>query len=79
MFGPGGPQSSRPSPAALGASVALGGPVNGLGPCLPSRQVHKKVVSPSAASSPVSKVVKVSPVIENGRAVCGGDSREGGY
>lgn len=40
-----GPQQdlqSRPSPAALGASAALGGPIAGLGPCLPARPVHKK-------------------------------------
>lgn len=70
MCGPGGPQS-RPSPAALGASAALGGPVNGLGPCLPSRQVHKKVSSSSTVGSialPVSKVErpKMNPVTENG-------------
>ncbi|KAJ0256908.1 PB1 domain-containing protein [Hirschfeldia incana] len=75
MCGPGGPQS-RPSPAALGASAALGGPVNGLGPCLPSRQVHKKVApSSSSSTSPValpvssnSKVerIKVNPLMENG-------------
>uniref|UniRef100_M4DT84 PB1 domain-containing protein n=1 Tax=Brassica campestris TaxID=3711 RepID=M4DT84_BRACM len=73
MCGPGGPQS-RPSPAALGASAALGGPVNGLGPCLPSRQVHKKVASSS--SSPVALPVvssnskverpKMNPLVENG-------------
>lgn len=67
-----GPQS-RPSPAALGASAALGGPVNGLGPCLPSRPVHKKVASSSTSpvgSLATSKVVverqQMSPVIENG-------------
>ncbi|KAL1199039.1 Protein CLMP1 [Cardamine amara subsp. amara] len=75
MMAGSGPQS-RPSPAALGASAALGGPVNGLGPCLPSRSVHKKVASSSSSStSPVgslatSKVVverqQMSPVIENG-------------
>ncbi|WZY97666.1 hypothetical protein YC2023_069995 [Brassica napus] len=74
MCGPGGPQS-RPSPAALGASAALGGPVNGLGPCLPSRQVHKKVASSSSSpvalpvvSSNSSKVErpKMNPLVENG-------------
>ncbi|CAN7020439.1 unnamed protein product [Brassica rapa subsp. trilocularis] len=71
MCGPGGPQS-RPSPAALGASAALGGPVNGLGPCLPSRQVHKKVSSSSPVALPVvssnSKVErpKMNPLVENG-------------
>lgn len=33
---------SRPSPAALGASAALGAPIAGLGPCLPARPVAKK-------------------------------------
>lgn len=73
MCGPGGPQS-RPSPAALGASAALGGPVNGLGPCLPSRQVHKKV-APSSSSPVALPVVssnskverpKMNPLVENG-------------
>ncbi|KAL0864919.1 hypothetical protein Bca101_044037 [Brassica carinata] len=76
MCGP-GPQS-RPSPAALGASAALGGPVNGLGPCLPSRQVHKKVAPSSSSSSPVGSIAlpvstnskverpKMNPVTENG-------------
>ncbi|KAJ4915657.1 Octicosapeptide/Phox/Bem1p (PB1) domain-containing protein / TPR-containing protein [Raphanus sativus] len=68
MCGP-GPQS-RPSPAALGASAALGGPVNGLGPCLPSRQVHKKVAPSSPVTLPVSssKVErpKMNPLMENG-------------
>ncbi|ESQ35631.1 hypothetical protein EUTSA_v10006907mg [Eutrema salsugineum] len=78
MMAGSGPQS-RPSPAALGASAALGGPVNGLGPCLPSRPVHKKVASSSSSSShvgslslPVSttsnKVERqqMNPVTENG-------------
>uniref|UniRef100_A0A1J3FZS3 Tetratricopeptide repeat protein 1 n=1 Tax=Noccaea caerulescens TaxID=107243 RepID=A0A1J3FZS3_NOCCA len=55
MMAGSGPQS-RPSPAALGASAALGGPVNGLGPCLPSRPVHKKVASSSPSSSPVGSL-----------------------
>lgn len=65
MSGPGGPQS-RPSPAALGASAALGGPVNGLGPCLPSRQVHKKV-APSPVALPVVSKVERPKMTENGQ------------
>ncbi|XP_010519120.1 PREDICTED: uncharacterized protein LOC104798649 [Tarenaya hassleriana] len=48
-----GPQQdlqSRPSPAALGASAALGGPIAGLGPCLPARPVHKKGASSSGGT-----------------------------
>ncbi|KAL0704024.1 hypothetical protein Bca4012_070449 [Brassica carinata] len=66
MSGPGGPQS-RPSPAALGASAALGGPVNGLGPCLPSRQVHKKVAPSPVVALPVVSKVERPKMTDNGQ------------
>ncbi|KAI8525034.1 hypothetical protein RHMOL_Rhmol13G0197000 [Rhododendron molle] len=43
---------SRPSPAAVGASVVRGAPVSGIGPCLPARPVPKK-----AAASALGPVV----------------------
>ncbi|GAA0167986.1 hypothetical protein LIER_22810 [Lithospermum erythrorhizon] len=42
---------SRPSPAALGASAALGAPIAGLGPCLPARPVSKKQAASTVTSS----------------------------
>ncbi|KAJ0989557.1 hypothetical protein J5N97_007913 [Dioscorea zingiberensis] len=48
---------SRPSPAALGAS-AVGSPIAGLGPCLPTRPAPKK---PSPSPSPPSTLPKSLP------------------
>ncbi|CAH2048129.1 unnamed protein product [Thlaspi arvense] len=70
-----GPQQdlqSRPSPAALGASAALGGPVAGLGPCLPSRPVVKKgAASPVGYVTTLPSKVERSPVTENGSVSVG--------
>ncbi|OIT00519.1 PREDICTED: HSP-interacting protein-like [Nicotiana attenuata] len=44
---------SRPSPAALGASAVGAASIAGLGPCLPSRSMSKKL-TPSAGASVVS-------------------------
>ncbi|XP_010430293.1 PREDICTED: uncharacterized protein LOC104714577 [Camelina sativa] len=77
-LGPHQDLQSRPSPAALGASAALGGPIAGLGPCLPSRNVHKKGVTSPVGSTSLpnatnGKVVErsqvVGPVTENGGSV----------
>lgn len=53
--------SSRPSPAALGASAVRGAPISGLGPCLPSRPSvpAKKPVSPPSVGKS-DKVPSVS-------------------
>ncbi|CAI9775594.1 unnamed protein product [Fraxinus pennsylvanica] len=61
---------SRPSPAALGAS-AVGAPIAGLGPCLPTRPVPKKQASAavgSAVPATNSKSEKLYPILstENG-------------
>ncbi|CAH2048015.1 unnamed protein product [Thlaspi arvense] len=78
-----GPQQdlqSRPSPAALGASAALGGPIAGLGPCLPSRPVVKKgptspvgsVTLPSTNNgNKVERTKVTNPVTENGSVSVG--------
>ncbi|XP_004145427.1 protein CLMP1 [Cucumis sativus] len=62
---------SRPSPAALGAS-AVGAPIAGLGPCLPTRPVQKKAAASIGGATVLlnSKLEKHQGVIpmENGPA-----------
>ncbi|GAA0140385.1 hypothetical protein LIER_01745 [Lithospermum erythrorhizon] len=79
---------SRPSPAALGASAALGAPITGLGPCLPPRPVSKKHAAPTVPSSnnkadkpnpvPSEKVPEPKPQLTNIvlKPLCGLESKD---